>query len=118
MAHKLVVETAKELAHAMYGDIMQADNTLYAGWKQQCAELTPACAEQLFVELMYPKLIEQARATLGRMLGDPTMQAVHETLYEALTKDYLFTQGRRAKGRQVLVVADDGTVTTRKSPLN
>lgn len=118
MAHKLVVKTAREMAHELYDCLMRMDNTLYAHWKSQCAELTPRKAEELFVELMYPKLIEPARATLGRMLGDPTQKAHHETLYEALCKDYLFVQGRRAAAqRELLTVNEHGEVTSAASPL-
>ncbi len=117
MAHKLVVETAREMARELYASVMRADNALYADWKSKCAELTPAKAEELFVELMFPKLIEPARATLAKMLGDPTLKAVHETLYEALTKDYLFTGARKGRARELLTIAEDGKVNVRKSPL-
>lgn len=118
MAHKLVVKTAREMAHELYDCLMRMDNQLYAYWKSQCEELTPRKAELAFVELMYPKLIEPARATLGRMLGDPTQKAHHETLYEALCKDYLFVQGRRdAQVRALLTVNDHGEVSATPSPV-
>ena len=93
-AHELVVRTAKDMAHELYDQVMSGDNTLYAGWREQCEELTPKKAEELFVQMMYPKLIEQARAVLGQMLGNSTYAHLHETLYDALQKDYLLRAGR------------------------
>ena len=118
-AHKLVVATARSLAHEAYADLMGGSNELYADWKSQCEDLTPARAEALFVELMYPKLIEAARHTLAKMLAEPTLAHLHEDIYDALQKDYILRHGRtRDDSRKLVEVAKDGSVSTRKSPLH
>jgi len=118
-AHRQVVHTAKQMAHELYAELMAGDNSLYADWKAQCEDLTPEKAEELFVQLLYPKLIEPARATLARLLANPTLTHLHEGIYTALQEDYLLKAGRTADGaRRVLDVAGDGTVRQRKSPLN
>lgn len=93
-AHELVVKTAKDLARELYAEVMSQNNELYADWKSACEDLTPAKAEEMFVQMMYPKMIEPARATLGHMLGNPALAHLHETLYDALQKDYLLRAGR------------------------
>lgn len=119
MAHKQVVDTAKAMALEVWESEMGGNNELYAHWKSQCAEqgLTLEQGRELFVELLYPKLIEPARATLARMLANPTLSHLHEAIYDALQKDYLFRDGRQGRGREMLEVSKDGEVRTRKSPL-
>lgn len=97
-AHELIVKIAKDMAHELYDQVMGESNELYAGWKAQCTELTPAKAEELFVNLMYPKLIEPARVLAGQMLGNPAYAHLHEALYDALGKDYLLRAGRTTRG--------------------
>lgn len=122
LAHKLVVETAKGLAHEAYAELMSANNELYADWKSQCEDLTPEAAELLFVELLYPKLIKAARHTLAKMLANPMLTHLHEDIYDALQKDYLLSAGRANSARQgerkLIEVNDHGEVTAKRSPLN
>jgi hypothetical protein len=117
-AHRLVVSTAKAMAHELYDAVMQ-DNELYAYWKSQCEELTPQIAERLFVKLLYPKLIEAARATLVKMLTQPTLAHLHEDIYDALTKDYVLRAGRMAqeRPRALLEINAHGEVTRKPSPV-
>ena len=115
-AHKLVVKVAREMAHELYDCVMQ-DDELYASWKSQCEELTPKISERLFVQLMYPKLIEAARTTLAKMLANPMLTHLHEDIYDALTKDYILRAQRMAQDapRAFLEVSKHGEVTTRPS---
>ena len=117
-AHKLVVKVAREMAHELYDCVMQ-DNELYKYWKSQCEDLTPKIAESLFVQLMYPKLIEEARATLARCLANPMLTHLHEDIYDALTKDYILRAQRMAgqAPRTLLDVNKHGEVTARRSPV-
>lgn len=116
-AHKLVVATAKSMAHELYDCVME-DNELYSYWKSQCEELTPKIAEKLFVQLIYPKLIEAARATLAKMLAQPMLSHLHEDIYDALVKDYILRAGREAQRtpRALLEINEHGEVTARRSP--
>ena len=112
-AHKLVVKTARDMAHALYEEIMSKNNNLYNDWKSQCEDLTPEKSEELFCEMMYPKLLEPARATLASMLRQAANEHLHQTLYEALCQDYILRQGRVApQGRARLHVSEDGSVRT------
>src|SRR5208282_5994901 len=109
-AHKLVVETAKKMAHELYAEVMH-NNGAYADWKNQCADLTPEIAEEKFVELMYPKLLEPARTTLASMLGMRQYEHLHKGIYEALIRDHALRPGRMAPaGRQRLDVDAEGNV--------
>jgi hypothetical protein len=110
-AHFLIVKTAQDMAHELYSDIMSGDNALYADWKRQCEDLTPELAEEMFVQMMYPKLLEPARATLATMLGQAHYAHLHEAIYDALTKDYALRHGRRADRRRARLEIEDGQVT-------
>lgn len=99
-AHEQVVDTAKGLARQAYEDLMKSDNELYADWKNMCPELTPALCEEMFVELMYPCMLEPARAILARMLANPAYSTLHESIYDALVKDNVLRAGRNADPRR------------------
>ena len=108
-AHRQVYDTALGMAHEVYADLMAADNELYADWKKQCPDLTPAKCEELFCELLVPKLLEPARATLAAMLGMPAYKHLHESIYDALIKDNILRPGRNAqRGRQHVVIEGEG----------
>lgn len=103
-AHKLVYETAQEMARALYGDLMR-NNVAYAGWKKACESFgddisNPLVLERRFLEEVVPHLIEQARATLAEMLGQPINEGLKKSIYDALLKDAPFRAGRlKAQGR-------------------
>jgi hypothetical protein len=104
-AHEQVLSVAKAMAHEVYSDLMSADNELYSDWKKQCLDLTPEKCEELFCELLIPRLLEPARATLGAMLGKKEYEHLHESIYDALRKDNILRQGRiapRGRGRVVI----------------
>jgi len=107
-AHEQVASVAREMAHEVYADLMKSDNELYRDWKKQCPDLTPELCEELFVELMIPRLLEPARATLAKMLANPSFQHLHESIYDALVRDNVLRAGRNApRGRQRITVNDD-----------
>jgi|SRR5882724_10376816 len=92
--HKLVAQTAKEMAGALYEEVMR-DNTLWANWKAQCPDLTPPRLQAMFIELMWPKLIEQARATLAKLLATPLSESLKQQITDALIKDNTLMRGRK-----------------------
>lgn len=107
-AHEQVLAVAKEMAHEVYSDLMSADNELYSDWKKQCPDLTPEKCEELFCELLIPRLLEPARATLAQMLGNAAYEHLHESIYDALCKDNILRQGRIApRGRGHVVIGDE-----------
>lgn len=93
VAHPLVFQTARDMAHALYNQLM-LDNTCYAEWKKQCPELTPKELERRFVALLTPKLLLQARATLAHMLTLPYDEVLKEQIADALIKDRGLMRGR------------------------
>jgi hypothetical protein len=111
-AHKQVLEVALEMSHEVYAEIMQRDNELYAEWLKMCPDLTPTLAEELFVELLLPKMLEPARATLAKMLGMAQYKSLHEGIYNALIQDNILRQGRTAptqRGRVIVHPEDSLT---------
>ena len=110
-AHEQVVKVAIEMAHQLYAECMRRDNELYRRWKSQCEDLTPERAERMFVQLMYPKLLEPARTTLAKMLGDPSVAHLHESIYDSIIKDNEVRAGRvAARGRPRLDLDAEGNV--------
>ncbi len=94
--HKLIRATAIEMAATLYQDVMK-DNNLYAQWKSVCPDLTPTMCEAMFLELIWPKLIRQARATLASMLGPGNAnvsEKMKESIYDALVADNGLVVGR------------------------
>lgn len=98
-AHKLVRATAIEMAGALYEEVMK-DNLTYATWKAQCPELTPTISEIMFIELLYPRLLERARQTLAGMLATNISDVLKEEISEALIADQRFRAGRLRREAQ------------------
>jgi hypothetical protein len=97
--HKLIRATAIEMAASLYSDVMR-DNRIYAEWKRVCPELTPTMCEAMFLELMWPKLIPKARATLAQMLGGNHSEELKQTIYAALIDDNGLVVGRNRHARR------------------
>jgi hypothetical protein len=111
-AHELVVKTAREMAEQLYEEVMSGSNEMYSGWKEQWPELDEAERQRRFVELLYPKLLEPARAILAHMLGDPQYAHLHESIYDSILKDKALQVGRAApRGRPHLTLDEEGNVT-------
>lgn len=91
--HFLIAETAMAMAHELYSMAMR-DNKVYAEWKAQCPELTPGILEERFCELLWPRLLEQARATLTKMLSGPYDQVLKTQIADALILDNTLRRGR------------------------
>lgn len=108
-AHKLIVKTAKEMAEALFEEVMSGSNEMYADWKNQFPEKSSKERQEIFVQAIYPKLLEPARAILAHMLGQPQYAHLHESIYDALLKDYPLAHGRQAahKSRPRITVQRD-----------
>jgi hypothetical protein len=98
-AHKLVAETAVEMAHELY-DIMMLDNEWFRCWQQQNPGASRRELELRFVRKNLPKLIPQARAMLARSLATTTDPALRETIYSALLLDNTLLRGRQPRAQQ------------------
>ena len=86
VCHKMVRAIAIEMAGALYDDVMK-DNKIYEGWKRVCPDLTPTVTEALFIEMLWPKLVPQARATMAQMLGTALSEDLKRPIYEAILQD-------------------------------
>jgi hypothetical protein len=91
--HKLVAETAKEMAAAVYEELAKR-NEWYA--------LNPS--QKAFVEATYGSLIEQARQVLANMLASNSVPLEQkEAIFEALVLDKTLKFGRGIRNRVVTI---------------
>lgn len=100
--HKMIRSAAIEMAAEIYAKIMGGDNELYAQWKKICPELNPVMLEIRMIEMLWPKLIPEARATLARLLTTTMAEDLKEEIADALVADATLrrvTSGRRAPQR-------------------
>ena len=94
--HPMLRATAIEMAGELY-DIMMKNNQQFAEWKRMHPELTFTQLEARFLELKWPELIEDARATLARLLRTNIPEDLKTQIFDALVKD----QGlRRARANR------------------
>lgn len=94
--HALIRATAIEMAGELY-DLMMKNNQQYAEWKRMHPDLSLVQLEIRFIELKWPELIEDARATLAQMLGMPGNEELKETIFDALCKDEPLRRARLAR---------------------
>lgn len=66
--HKLVVDTAVQMAHELY-DSMMMQNQWWEEWKQLNPDASRYTLEKRFVEKNLPLLVPQARAALAKCLA-------------------------------------------------
>lgn len=95
--HPLLRATAIEMAGDLY-DLMMKNNQQFAEWKRLHPDLgTLAELEIRFIELKWPELIEDARATLARMLAGGASEELKTTIHDALVKDNPLRLARLAR---------------------
>lgn len=96
-AHKLVEQTAREMAHAIWDEAMSRDNELYRGVLRANPDCTVAQVELRFVRAILPRLLASARTTLAGMLGPGGNENLKPQIYEALLKDAALARGRSGR---------------------
>ena len=86
--HPLLRATAIEMAGDLY-DLMMKNNQQWAEWQRLHPELEGNLAqlEIRFLELKWPELLEDARATLAGMLAGNASEDLKATIHDALVKD-------------------------------
>ena len=92
-AHKLVAETAENMAHELY-DVMMQDNEWYSVWKKCHPGLSVKGLETAFVRRNLTQLIPKARAILAAMLTGPYDDDMKDKIHEALLLDWTLIKGR------------------------
>ena len=78
--HKLVVETAREMALAVYEECALVNNEWYKVWP----------SSKRYVEKSLPLFIPKARATLVDLMNRTKDESLKEKIYEALCLDNEF----------------------------
>lgn len=92
--HRLIRDTARSMAEELY-EVVMKNNAIYEHWKLCCPELTRDIARAMFVEMMYPKLLEQSRATLATLLATNAVDEDRKVvIYDALVQDEPLRQQR------------------------
>lgn len=86
VAHKLIVETAREMAAATFESMAQ-NNEFYAACK------SGNLSQDEFVDLVFANFLPEAKKTLTTMLTLPsTPEWMKEQIYEALVEDNIAKQ--------------------------
>jgi hypothetical protein len=88
-AHKLVADTAMEMANE-YFELWATDNKVYAALRKDGTVSEPQ-ARRRFAQRIAPMLFEDARQQLGKMLGmpdDAVCQTMKDEIFEALLLDH------------------------------
>lgn len=103
-AHWLIVKTAKEMANELF-EVYARDNETYRVLRER-GEVTEKVARRKFVNRVAPKLYEEARQTLVKLLAEPEERVtltMKDTIHEALVADNMLRANRQvAKERAVL----------------
>jgi hypothetical protein len=86
LCHELVAATAKEMAGALYEALM-ADDEAYADWQAMNPDVAKAKLQGRFIARTWPKLIEQARATLAKLLNTSLNDDLKDQIAKALILD-------------------------------
>ena len=105
-AHRMVAETAVQMAEAAYEQYMTAYNDLYKAFR---VNLTEKQARRVFVMKIAPTLLEEARLALTDCLaqpGDVCSQRLKEEIVDALIKDVDFRANRSVAAANVRPVSE------------
>ena len=84
--HKLIAETAKEMAAAAVGEMLE-DDKIYTQAKVKWPDLTLKQLEATLIKNTWPNLIEQARATLAKLLATNIDESLKDQIANALILD-------------------------------
>lgn len=98
--HPLLRATAIEMAGDLY-DLLMKNNVQWEEWKRMHPELGNNLAqlEIRFLELKWPELLEDARATLAGMLAGGASEELKMTIHDALVKDNPLRLARLARAQ-------------------
>ena len=92
-AHKLVYKTARDMAGALYEEVMH-DNVNFTTFKALNPGLTPKQLQAKFIAAATPRLLDQARSTLAQMLAGNYPEHLKAAINDALVKDASLMRGR------------------------
>lgn len=89
--HKVIAETAKSMAGEIYESMAESND-----WYKR----NPSRSK--FVKAVWPTLVDEARATLARMLALPGGEELKETIADALIKDNALQRGLEEQSPQLM----------------
>lgn len=92
--HKKIRDVAKEAAALHYELLMSSSNIVYKLWKKNHPTLNAKQLQQEFVNKMWSKCIDLARATLGALLLEPIDEATKLEIVDILALDSTLIRGR------------------------
>ena len=98
--HFLIKETAEGFASALFEEVMQ-DNDRFKAWQMLCPGKATEEIRKEYVRVAWPKLLEQARATLAKMLHGPYDECLKKQIHQALILDNSLAHGRK-QGKSLL----------------
>lgn len=98
--HKLVAETAKEMAGVAVQEML-LDDGIYKKFQAKYPEKTLAELEATLINLTWPALIEQARATLAKLLATPIDESLKDQILSALILDNTLRGRKRGGGSRL-----------------
>lgn len=101
-SHWLIAQTAQSMAMSMYEDMA----TRMDGFAKS---ITP----DVFCDMMWPELLEEARATLLRMLHGNYPEHLKEEIAQAIVLDNTLTFGRQERVKSRLKTAQTPTALLR-----
>ena len=92
-AHKLIVATAIEIAGAHF-EAMATQNDWLRRMKAKYPGKKLSELQIIYIKLMTGTFLEQARATLAKMLNGPHSETLKAEILDALIKDNALNRGR------------------------
>lgn len=98
--HKLVAETAKEMAGCAVDEMLK-DNSIYERAKTLNPDLTIPQLHAKLVSSTWPALVEQARATLAKLLAGPLAPELKDQIASALILDNTLMGRKRGGGSRL-----------------
>ncbi len=99
-AHPRVLAVATEMANVLFEDYAR-DNDLYRQFKANAG--SEAYARKVFVARVTPRLFEEARQALARLLASDCPQSMKDEVFDALVKDNLMRANRTVAASAAVV---------------
>lgn len=102
-AHKMVAQTAQEMAKVVWDQIMTTRGDLFDKQRAANPDMTTAQLEEHFCSVLWPTMLDEARGALAGMLRNPSIDHLQaQLIYDALRLDASLMRGRERMTQQVI----------------
>lgn len=98
--HKMVADTAKAMAAEAISKMLN-DNEAYGAARVKWPDFSKEEIEATLLQETWPHLVEQARATLARLLATPLDELLKEQISSALILDNTLAGRKRSGGSRL-----------------